>query len=274
MDDLADYKNYLADGELPLYIQVAYVLEHYLSSGYLEQGSRFLTEKQISAQLEVSRPTVNRAIGILIKNGILERVRGKGTIVCRSDKVQLVMMSELLSYGEMLKRLGKRYHTALIDRRIVTPPRAMAATLNISENEKTVFLKRLRYVEDEPTMIVDSYHPHGLLAGLMTLDASVFEYKDLYNILDEYFNTKVLTAERQVMASRMSLIDAQLFKTDLWTPCLTLLGISYAADKIPVEVFKVVLKGNTCVLKSYLKRKFEEGEHEFDPKVLSYIAGR
>ena len=73
-------------------------------------------EEEISSQLEVSRPTVNRAINILIKNDYLKRVRGKGTIVQELKGVSLVLMSTLLSFGEMVEKIGLGYHTDLLER--------------------------------------------------------------------------------------------------------------------------------------------------------------
>ena len=95
---LTGYKDYLIESDLPLYYQVAYVLEHFLASNMAKPGSRFFSEEEISSQLEVSRPTVNRAINILIKNDYLKRVRGKGTIVKKLKDVSLVLMSTLVKF--------------------------------------------------------------------------------------------------------------------------------------------------------------------------------
>ena len=104
-NNLSQYRPYIIESDLPLYYQVAYVLEHFLASKVLKPGSRFFSEEEISSQLEVSRPTGNRAINILIKNDSLKRIRGKGTIVKKLEGVSLVYMNTLMSFGEMVNKL-------------------------------------------------------------------------------------------------------------------------------------------------------------------------
>jgi len=250
---LTEYKDYLIESDLPLYYQVAYVLEHYLTTNMLEPGSRFLSEEEISSQLEVSRPTVNRAIKILIKNDYLKRIRGKGTIVQKLKGVSLVLMSTLLSFGEMVRKDGRSCHTDLLE---INKEKALASVSNalgMDPNDSVVHLKRLRFIDDKPLIVVDSYLPFSRFSKLLEYKDDMF-VTDLYRILREQYDIEIVRAKREVMAARMSLMDAQLLQVELWEPCFRMKGVAYDSHGHAVENFDARIKGTNCVLESSLER--------------------
>lgn len=250
---LTAYKTYLTESDLPLYYQVAYVLENFLTTNILKPGSRFFSEEEISSQLEVSRPTINRAINILIKDGYLKRVRGKGTIVQKLKGVSLVLMSSLLSFGEMVEKIGLGYHTDLLERNQENSLAAVSNALGMDPSGSVVYLKRLRFIDQKPQIVIDSYLPFSRFSKLLEIDEDRFA-TDLYGLLREYFNLEIVRAEREVMADRMSLMDAKLLQVELWEPCFRMKGIAYDADGQAVENFDARISGTDCVLKSSIER--------------------
>jgi len=252
-NNLAEYKAYLTESDLPLYYQVAYILENFLTSNMIEPGSRFLSEEEISSQLEVSRPTVNRAINILIKNDYLKRVRGKGTIVQKLKGVSLVLMSTLLSFGEMIDKIGLRDRTRLLDRYQQNSSASVSNALEIDPGDSVIHLKRLRFIDDKPLIVVDSYLPFSRFSKLLEINEDRF-VTDLYSLMREYFNLEIVRAEREVMAARMSLMDAQLLQVELWEPCFRMKGVAYDSDGQAVENFDARLSGTNCLLKSSIER--------------------
>ena len=250
---LTEYKAYLTESDLPLYYQVAYILENFLASNMLKPGSRFFSEEEISSQLEVSRPTVNRAINILIKNDYLKRVRGKGTIVQKLKGVSLVLMSTLLSFGEMIDKIGRRDRTRLLDRNHQNSSASVSNALEIDPGDSVIHLKRLRFIDDKPLIVVDSYLPFSRFSKLLEIDEDRF-VTDLYSLMREYFNLEIVRAEREVMAARMSLMDAQLLQVELWEPCFRMKGVAYDSDGQAVENFDARLSGTNCLLKSSIER--------------------
>lgn len=250
---LIEYKAYLTESDLPLYYQVAYVLENFLTTNMLKPGSRFFSEEEISSQLEVSRPTVNRAINILIKNDYLKRVRGKGTIVQKLKGVSLVLMSTLLSLGEMVDKIDRSCHTDLLARNQENSSASVSNALGIDPGDSVIHLKRLRFIDDKPLIVVDSYLPFSRFSKLLEIDENRF-VTDLFGLLHENFNLEIVRAEREVTAARMSLMDAQLLQVELWEPCFRMKGVAYDSDGQAVENFDARISGTNCVLKSSIER--------------------
>ena len=252
--DIENYRKFLSEeSPLPLYYQVAYLIEHYIEEKEFQDGNAFFSEEYIATALNVSRPTVNRAIKMMIRKGVLERLRGRGTIVRKAGKVPIALMSELISYGQMLSRMRMEFRTELIDRDIMTPSAQLAAKLNLHPGEKVIRLKRLREAQKEPLMVVDSFLPYAKFSKLMDIQEKSYS-NDLYRILWELFNTEIVKAKREVTASRMSLEDAKLLKVQIWEPCLRMTGVASSSTGSQVEVFDSRLIGNKCVFTSTLER--------------------
>ena len=66
---------------VPLYHQLAEQLTDAVEGGQLKPGDQFENEMALAERLELSRPTVRRAIAELVDRGLLVRRRGVGTTV-------------------------------------------------------------------------------------------------------------------------------------------------------------------------------------------------
>ncbi len=64
--------------------QVFDQLREHVFRGHLKPGERLMPERDLAAQLGVSRPTIRNAISRLVATGILENRQGKGTFVRQS----------------------------------------------------------------------------------------------------------------------------------------------------------------------------------------------
>ena len=86
---------------VPLYHQLAEQLSAAIDTGTLSPGDAFENELALAERLGLSRPTVRRAIGELVTQGLLVRRRGVGTTVA---KQMVHRRAELTSLYEDLSR--------------------------------------------------------------------------------------------------------------------------------------------------------------------------
>jgi len=257
MKSILDYKYFLNENHpIPLYYQLELIIQNYIKVKDLQEGAVFFSEQELAEQLDVSRPTVNKAIKNLIKKGYLKRKRGMKSVISKPKNISLVFMEELLSFGEMIKKQGYKYNyrTELIERRVAKPSNKIIEALGLQKGEDVILLKRLRYLEEEPIIIVDSYFSLKKFGKLLKLTPIEFE-QDLYSILENKFGVKVYKSNREVTAGRMTLEDASLLNVDIWDPCLRLSSVSYDKNLVPFEYFDSIFKGEVCLLKTSLVRK-------------------
>ena len=141
---------------VPLYHQLAEQLTAAVEDGTLQPGDPFENELALADRLDLSRPTVRRAIAELVSRGLLVRRRGVGTAVA-SEVIH--RRDELTSLFEVMDRKGKRPITGVldIDRHSVTP--RAAAALNLPQDTPLFYVERLRLAGDIPTALMHNWLP-------------------------------------------------------------------------------------------------------------------
>ncbi|MBU5581672.1 GntR family transcriptional regulator, partial [Enterococcus sp. S181_ASV_20] len=69
----------------PVYLQVADYLRNNIYSEEWGKGEQIPSENQIMKSLEVSRGTVKKAVNMLVEEGLLYQIQGKGTYVTEDN---------------------------------------------------------------------------------------------------------------------------------------------------------------------------------------------
>jgi GntR family transcriptional regulator, arabinose operon transcriptional repressor len=72
----------LDKGANALYAQLIAHIRERILDGTFPPGSKILTELELATDFHISRGTVRQAMTTLVNEGLLERVRGRGTFVC------------------------------------------------------------------------------------------------------------------------------------------------------------------------------------------------
>lgn len=71
------------------YLTIVDWVKNYISENNLSEGSRFLSENELSVMHNVSRQTIRQALDVLEKQNIIIRVRGSGTFVKNAPRGSL-----------------------------------------------------------------------------------------------------------------------------------------------------------------------------------------
>lgn len=71
---------------VPLYCQLAELLEDRIRQGLLCAGQKIPSEHELSESYGIGRPTVRQATDLLVRRGLVERRRGSGTFVSETDR--------------------------------------------------------------------------------------------------------------------------------------------------------------------------------------------
>jgi GntR family transcriptional regulator len=235
---------------IPLYYQVSEYIEDMIRTGEIAPNKPMFSEESLASQFGVSRPTINKAIAILIRKSLLSRERGRGTFV-RSGEVRLTLMQELVSLHESLRRENVRFKTVVLEFRRQRLGETLGEKLKLKGSARIYHLKRLRYVEDEPFIISESYLPQELFPDLQAED---FEQRSLYDVLEETYKVPVIKTERSARAVKAMDAEARLLRIPLGDPLIQLEGIAYSTQDLRVEYFKTFIRGDRGVLCTTLRR--------------------
>ncbi len=224
---------------VPLYLQLADQLLAGIHAGRVNPGDQFENELDLAERLNLSRPTVRKAIAELVGRGLLVRRRGIGTVVA-ARMVQ--RRGKLLALYDELAAEHRTPRTEVMefDVDVTYPPAALA--LNLPRRARFVHLTRLRLIGDLPVAVLQDWLPLDL-PGVRWLTPDRLEAERLYEILrrlgiqpnhsDQTFGARnATTQERRLLG--MSRAD----------PLLTMIRRTYAPDGSPVEYGDHIYRGD------------------------------
>ena len=187
---------------VPLYFQVAQVLEGAILDGRLPPGTRFDNEVQLAEQIGLSRPTMRRAMQYLVEKGLLVRRRGIGTRVV-TPKVRRPL--GLSSLYEDLDSSGQRPTTRVLRLQVEAASAAVAQALALPVDEPVTVVTRLRSAAEKPIAVMANYLPHTIPGLADGLTRQALENHGLYQIIrglgiqlhaaDQVIGARTATAE-------------------------------------------------------------------------------
>jgi GntR family transcriptional regulator len=220
---------------VPLYHRLAAAIKDSIVNGRFKEGEYLPSEAQLMEMLGISRTTVRQAIMKLCQDGLLERQRGKGTVVKRQK-----LMREFpgwSSFTEETKRMGKRPGTVVISLDVVDPPAGeVASMLQLSPRQKVIYLLRKRYADEELLGVSESYFSkeHWDAHGIEVQCPSYLDNRSIYEFLEER-GIELIWAQEWIEAGIASERLSELLGTPPGTPMLYLTRLVYGRDDAPVE---------------------------------------
>jgi DNA-binding GntR family transcriptional regulator len=151
------------DNPVPLFFQVAALIEEAVKDGALPPGAALDNEFELSQQLGISRPTLRRAIGHLVDKGMLIRRRGAGTVVAPR---RIKHPSGLRSLYDDLVEQGQTPQTRVFSAAEVPATSEVAEALHVEEGSSVLHVHRLRSSPDGPIALMNNYLPCDILAAV------------------------------------------------------------------------------------------------------------
>lgn len=171
-----------APGQAPKYQRLAADLRRRIAAGEWQGGAALPVEAELETQYGVARNTVRLAVDVLVNEGQLVRVQGKGTFLKDHSVLDhhayrsasgpqagdsLASPSEV--YAEEAQAADRRL-TADFEMLIVRARTDIAERLGLRPGEAVVLRRVLRFLDSEPWSIEESHFPAGLAAGTPLMD--------------------------------------------------------------------------------------------------------
>ena len=140
---------------IPLYIQLKDEILDKIRNGTYEVDKQIPSEKVLMEEYGVGRATVREALSILVNEGYLYKKQGIGTFVAR--KQPSLGFEPLISHTYSLEARGIKSVNDVKEKKIITPDKELAHLLRWQSPKECLYLKRIRYADERPIAIEDSY---------------------------------------------------------------------------------------------------------------------
>lgn len=216
----------VVDGPVPKHRQLREILLA-LVDGELTPDAPIPSERELVSRFGISRATVREAVGRLVSEGRLYRVRGKGTFVA-APRVESLL--HLASFTEDMRRRGHNASTVVLGADELVPPPPARAALGLDVTDRAYRIERLRSADGSPMAHEVSWLPARPLPGLLEHDLS----GSVYTLLTRDYGRTLDSAAQTVWAEGADPLRARLLRVPPAAPLLVFRRTSYAAGR-PME---------------------------------------
>ncbi len=224
---------------LPLYCQLAEIIEEKIDSGIWKEGMLIPSERELCTLYNMSRITVRNAIHELVQKGKLEKIQGKGTYV--SDKSIVQNLGNVYSFSKEMEKQGKISSTKLVKKEIIKASLKIANALNINENDEVIYIERLRCAEFTPIMLEKTYFPKDKYEFVWDIDLNK---QPLYNTLEIEYGITIDYAIETFKACELNSYESKLLNCKSLHYGLLVNRKSYCEGRI-VCYSSIVSKGDS-----------------------------
>ena len=241
---------------IPYYIQLMDILKGQIQSKKWLPGDQIPGEQELCAIYNISRTVVRQSLLQLELDGVINRRKGKGTFIAE-PKISEGLVQKLTGfYQDMIER-GLKPITKVLHHVVVPASEKVANFLAIPEGTSVIDIQRLRFINDEPIMLVTSYIPFELIPSLASVDLT---NQSLYAYLEREGGIFITRGLRYIEAVLANETEAELLDIEKGAPLLMLDSISYIEGGKPIEYYHAVHRGDRSRFEVELIRTRDENK--------------
>ncbi|MDD9302365.1 MAG: GntR family transcriptional regulator [Desulfobacter sp.] len=198
---------------VPLYHQLAEILQDRIRSGTYGPGEMIPSEIGLAKQYGIGRPTVRQAMNLLVQKGLIQRKRGAGTFVKKpSPRIDLF---SLAGTSQAFSTRGIPIKT-----KIITPIHQETIKTDVNNpfhGSPAFCLSRLTLAQDCPVLLEEIFMDTELFAGIEKMDLT---NQSLAQIVSEQYYLNPRDGSQQFTVENPGVHRAQLLGLSPQEPIL------------------------------------------------------
>ncbi len=220
----------LVRSSVPLYAQLEAALRESIRQGMWGPGDPLPSDRELADQWQVSRCTVRQALDNLVRDGLIQRRQGKGTFIVPTAPVR-----DFIGYYSFTGTDGEpvRLTTKVLTFERVEATSEVRERLRIMAGMEVMRLKLLRFANQTPALVLNSYLPVEECSGLREEDFLL--YPALTEVITNCCGVPVVSQKRTIRAALIEGEDADLLRVKPGSVGLSMERVSFTDHRQPVE---------------------------------------
>jgi GntR family transcriptional regulator len=218
-----------------------------ISSGELGEDGRLPTERDLAAQLGVSRTTVRQVLDRLEHAGSVHRRRGRSGGTFATRRRVDIDFGYLAGIPAYLRAQGFRPGAHVVSARIIPADQVTSDALGIAVGELVYEVVRVRLADEVRISLEHVRIPVTLAPDLLAqpLDDSIYE------LLCERYGVFCVKAVERMVAVLADDDQSSLLGIKVGDPLMAIERISYDAEEKPVEYSTDLFRGDRTRVIAY-----------------------
>lgn len=223
---------------VPFYFQLARFLREQITSGRWEPGHRLVSEPELGEHFGVSRTVVRQALSRLEEEGLLSRLKGRGTFVADGRQRSWLLQSSEGFFQDEMARAGLAVTSRILRNEVTRLPPWAADALGAPSGSAGVTVARLRYIEGQVALYTENY----LRSEVASTVLGLAEDASLYEALERERGLVVHGARRVVEAVTAGERLGELLEVAPQAPLAFIESVSWDAEAQPFDCFQTWLR--------------------------------
>ncbi len=222
---------------VPIYYQIQDQIREKIENEKLIPGTKLPSERELSSKLDVNRATVRKAMRGLITEGLCTKKVGKGIFI--DDEKITMNLHNTSGTTSFIKKLGLEIETNLISKKIIDGDKKINTILD-NEGHKLLFIKRVRYIDNEPLMLEKTYLPLKRFDGIEDENFN----QSLYKILEEKYDIEPNFARGTLNVKTAKDEESQLLNLQLNSALVEKEVTVFDQNRLPIEYNKTYYRSD------------------------------
>lgn len=180
------------------YIQIYRDILNKIKTGYYEINTYLPTEKDLAETYACSRDTIRKALNILLLNGYIQKIKGKGSLVLDFNLIEFPV-SGISSFKELQKSIPgsvKTYVNIFLQTEVTDQIKRELAM----EKGKMYHIERVREIDGEKVILDVDYLNGELIKNLSLENAE----DSIYNYIENKLGLVISFAKKEITVIKAS----------------------------------------------------------------------
>lgn len=236
---------------VPYYHQLKEQVKALIASDELKPGDMLPAEFRLSEQLGISRLVVHRAFRELVTDGLLIRVRAKGTFVAPIMKHRFLVTGPLFSMTEDLSIDALEPSNKIMLQEVIPASEEVSYKLRLSSGALVIHIHNLRLAKRLPFAVEEIYLSKDRFPALADMN---LDNTSIYAMLQQKYNAHPQEATDLISADSATSQEARILGINKGAPVMRVIRISTDRSTLPVEYSKIVFHAGRYQLMAHIRR--------------------
>jgi GntR family transcriptional regulator len=241
---------------IPYYVQLKEVLLRYIEVTQMQADTQLPGEHELCHIFDLSRTVIRQTLSVLEQEGRIVRRKGKGAFIA-SRKITESLVQKLTGFHQDMSAKKTPPVSKILNMKVIDSDELISEKLKIAISTDVLLIERLRYVNDEPIVLVSTFLPYSLCKGVEKEDLT---NQSLYELLETKYNLVIARGERTIEAVMPTKKQCKLLNIEANIPLIKLDSISYLGNGIPLEYYFAYHRADKSRFKVELVRVEEKGK--------------
>lgn len=204
-----------------IYIEIAEEIQ----KGHFQPGDTLPSESELCERFAASRETIRKALNLLVQNGLIHKIQGKGSIVLDINKFNFPF-GGLVSFKEVSQKMGRKSRTIVHDLGLLHPNAYISKQLGMKPKDYVWKVTRTREINEEKIILDKDYINSKLVPALTKeiCENSIYEY------MENELGLKISFAKKEIYVEDLNDEDRAFLDVEGFVNIVVVKSLVYLDD--------------------------------------------